>query len=331
MLAAHDVEHGYGTRTVLAVSDFEIPPGTVTALVGPNGAGKSTLLRLLAMVETPRRGTVSLNGSPIRTRRGRLAARRQITLVEQHPLLFDMTVARNLHYALRLHGDRSPRADARIRDALAQVGSEALADRRARALSGGETQRVALARALLLRPRVLLMDEPLSAADRAARSLLGLAVAGLAAQGAAVCLSSHLLEDAYRWSSRLFSLVDGRLDTVTPENLFRAELPPGSGSRTVPVGPLALTIVSDREGPVTIAIPPDDIVVSRQPFASSVRNQFPGRVTGISDDGRGHIRLTADVGAELVARITPSALADLELAIGTPVVLSVKALAIRVF
>jgi len=108
-------------------------------------------------------------------------------------------------------------------------------------------------------------------------------------------------------------------------------LPPGSGSRTVRAGPLALTIVSDREGPVTIALSPDDIVISRQAFASSVRNQFPGRVTGISDDGRGHIRVTADVGTEIVVRITPSALADLGLEIGTNVVLSVKAMAVRIF
>jgi molybdopterin-binding protein len=329
MLAIRDLEHGYGERTVLFVPSLELPAGAITALVGPNGAGKSTLMRVLSAVERPRRGTLSLDGQPILTRRDALAARRQITLVEQHPLLFDMTVRANLAYALALRGARD--RDDRIRDALALVGAEPLADRAGRSLSGGETQRVAVARALLVRPRVLLLDEPLSAADRSARGLLGTAIQQLAAAGTAICLSSHVLEDAYRWSSRLFSLVDGRIDSATPENLFRVDLPPGSGSRTVQVGPLALTIVSDREGPVTIAIPPDDIVISRQAFESSVRNQFAGHVTGISDDGRGHIRVRADVGAELVVRITPSALADLGLEIGSNIVLSVKAMAIRVF
>jgi tungstate transport system ATP-binding protein len=330
MLAVRDLEHGYGDRTVLSVPALELPAG-ITALVGPNGAGKSTLMRVLAGVERPRRGTLTLDGQPILTRRDALAARRQITLVEQHPLLFDMSVRANLAYALALRGDGGRDRDGRIHDALGIVGAETLVDRAGRGLSGGETQRVAVARALLVRPRVLLLDEPLSAADRSARGLLGAALQDLAASGTAICLSSHLLEDAYRWSTRLFSLVDGRLDTVTPENLFRADLPPGSGSRTVRAGPLSLAIVSDREGPVTIAIPPDDIVISRRRFESSVRNQFPGRVTGISDDGRGHIRVRVDVGAELVVRITPSALVELGLEIGTDVVLSIKAMAVRIF
>jgi tungstate transport system ATP-binding protein len=331
MLAIRDLEHGYGDRTVLSVPVLEMPEGTITALVGPNGSGKSTLLRVLSGVERPRHGTLSLAGIPIRTPREALAARRQITLVEQHPLLFDMSVRANLAYALSLRGERGGDGGRRIRDALALVGAEQLADRPGRSLSGGETQRVAVARAFLVRPRVLLLDEPLSAADRTARALLGAALQRFAHDGTAICLSSHLLEEAFRWSSRLFALVEGRLDTATPENLFRIDLPPGSGSRTVRVGPLALTIVSDREGPVTIALSPDDIVISRQAFASSVRNQFPGRVTGISDDGRGHIRVTADVGTELVVRITPSALVDLGLEIGTNVVLSVKAMAVRIF
>jgi molybdate transport system ATP-binding protein len=118
---------------------------------------------------------------------------------------------------------------------------------------------------------------------------------------------------------------------VTPENLFRVDLPPGSGSRPVRAGPLELTVVTDRVGPATLAISPDDIVVSTAPLHSSVRNELRGRVVRISDDGRGHVRLTADVGVELVARITPAALADLALTVGSPVVLSVKAMAVRVF
>jgi tungstate transport system ATP-binding protein len=334
MLAARDLTHRYGDRQVLRISALEIAAGVVTALVGANGSGKSTLLRVLALLERPTSGSVLLDGRPIRTSRDRRAGRRAVTLVEQHPLLFDLTVLDNLRYAMRLHGEKADGDERGRTEALAaleRLGVADLAGRRARRLSGGETQRVALARALLVRPRVLLLDEPLSAADRAARAQLSAVLAELQDAGVAVCLSSHQLEDAYRWSGRLLALADGALSPVTPENLFRTVVPPGSGARLVRAGPLELMVVTDKTGPVTLAIPPDDLVVSPAPIRASVRNQFPGRVVAVSDDGRGHVRLTVDAGIELVARITPAALADLRLTVGSEVVLGVKAMAIRVF
>jgi tungstate transport system ATP-binding protein len=331
MLRLRDLRHRYGGRIVLDVPEFALEPGTATALVGPNGSGKSTLLRILAGVERPGAGTLEIAGRPVRSPDERRAARRVVTLVEQHPLLFDMTVTANLRDALRLHGDRGKDADDRIAEALDAVGARALTDRRARTLSGGETQRVAIARAFLLAPRVVLLDEPLSAADRVARDALGGVLDRLRARGTTVCFSSHQLEDAYRWSDRLFSLVEGRLDGVTPENLFRVDLPPGGGSRTVQAGPLGLTVVTDRSGPAIVAIPPEDIVVSRTPLTSSARNRFPGRVRAVAQEDRGSIRLVVDAGTDLVVRITPAALAELDLRIGSPVVLSVKATAVRVF
>jgi molybdopterin-binding protein len=99
----------------------------------------------------------------------------------------------------------------------------------------------------------------------------------------------------------------------------------------VRAGPLEIVVVTDRAGPATLAVPPDDVIVSPAPLRTSVRNQFEGRVVSISDDGRGHVRLTVDVGTELVARITPAALGDLKLTVGSPVVLGIKAMAVRVF
>ncbi|MDH4043502.1 MAG: ATP-binding cassette domain-containing protein [Gemmatimonadota bacterium] len=330
MLALRDVTHEYLGRVVADIPALDLPAGTTTALVGPNGSGKSTVLRLLAAVEAPSRGVLELHGRAVRSSAERLHARRAVTLVEQHPLLFDMTVAANLTDALRLRGAR--RVDGRqISEALELVGAGSLAARPARALSGGEAQRVAIARALLLAPQVLLLDEPLSAADRAAREALGNVLAALRDRGTVVCLSSHVLEEAYRWSSRIFTLVDGRLEGMTPENLFRVDLPPGTGSREVRVGPLRFSIVTDRSGPAIIAVPPEDILVSRTPLDSSALNQFPGRLTAISEDGHGRIRLAVDVGVELITRITPASLSRLELQVGTGVVLSFKAVAVRVF
>jgi tungstate transport system ATP-binding protein len=332
VLAARNLTHRYDGRPVIAIASLELAPG-VTALVGPNGSGKSTLLRLLAFLERPSEGTMWLDGRAVTTDRERRAARRVVTLVEQHPLLFDLSVIDNLRYAMRLHGEaiEGDRGRSRAIEALERVGMADLADRRARLLSGGETQRVALARALLLRPRVLLLDEPLSAADRAARNTLSGMVDHLREAGITVCISSHQLEDAYRWSTRMLALAEGALSPVTPENLFRVVVPPGTGPRVVRAGPLELMVVTDKTGPATLAIPPDDLVISPAPLRASVRNQFQGRVVGISDDGRGHVRLTVDAGTELVARITPAALADLGLTMGSAVVVSVKAMAVRVF
>jgi molybdopterin-binding protein len=330
MLSVRDLTHRYGSHCVLDIAAAALEPGTVTGLVGPSGSGKSTFLRLLSFVERPSAGAIALDGQPVVTGRERRRARRLVTLVEQQPLLFDMTVAENLAYGRRLAGRPAPRPEA-LRGALERVGAADLAERRARALSVGQVQRVAIARALLLGPRVLLLDEPASAGDHAARAALGEVLTYLAGQGVTICLASHQLEDAYRWSSHILALAEGRLTPVTPENLFRVDLPPGSGARRVRAGPLELSVVTDRVGPATLAIAPDDIVVSAAPLRSSVRNEFAGRVVRISDDGRGHVRLTADVGVELVARITPAALADLGLTVGAPVVFAVKAMAVRVF
>lgn len=331
MLAARDLHHVYDGKPVVAVDAFALAAGEITGLVGPNGSGKSTLLRLLAFLEVPQRGELTLRGTPVHTRRERRAARRVVTLVEQAPFLFAGTVRENLAYGLRLHGIRGTAARTAADEALVRVGAGDFADRDARALSGGEGQRVAVARALALRPDVLLLDEPASAADRAGANQIYLALEAERARGAAICFSSHQLEDAYRWSARVVALTAGQIGTITPENLFRTELPPGSGAREVRVGPLTFHIVTDKTGPATIAIAPDDLIVSAAPLHSSVRNAFHGRVTRLAEDGRGGIAVTVDAGLTLTARITPAALAELGLGIGSPVVLSVKATAVRVY
>lgn len=331
MLSVRQLEHRYGGRQVLAIEALDLEPGTATALVGPNGAGKSTLLRILAFLERPTAGTLMLTGRPVTAAAQRRRARRRVTLVEQRPLLFPGTVRENVLYALKLRGVRGTEAARRTSAALERLGVGPLADAAARALSDGETQRVAVARAVALQVEVLLLDEAVAGADRAAVAQFYRVVEDERGRGAILCFASHQLEDAYRWSDRLLALADGRATPVTPENLFRAVLPEGSGARKVRVGPLELEVVSDRSGPVTLAVPAADIVVSLAPLASSARNQFSGRVTKISDDGKGGVTLTVDVGVDLAARVTPRAVDELGIRLGTPVVLSVKATAVRVF
>jgi len=329
MLRAAGLRHAYGGRTVLAVDAFALERGSVTALVGPNGSGKSTLLRLLAFVERPRAGTIALDGRPVRTRTERRHARRRVTLVEQSPYLFPRSVQENVEYGLRLRGIRG--AEARAMAALERLHAAGLAHRPARELSEGEIQRVALARAIALEPDALLLDEPAGAADRAAAAQLHRALHEERERGAAVCFASHHLEDAYRWSDALVALADGRAGSVTPENLFRTTLPEGTGSKSAAIGPLEVVVVSDRAGPVTLAIPPHEVLVSHAPLESSARNAFAGTVVRISDHSGDMVTVTVDAGVDLAARVTRSALRELDIHVGSRVVLTVKALAVQVF
>ncbi len=340
MLELVAVRHRYDGRVVLDLARFEVPPGALIAMVGPNGSGKSTLLRLLALLEPPTEGEVRLDGKPVSGGPARArpdaAVRRRVTLVEQRPILLRGTVRDNLGFGLRARGMR--RADvSRVTEAVAaRFSVTPLLERRRHELSEGEVQRVAVARALALEPEVLLLDEPVSSADRAAaQTLYGALAEERRRRPLAICLASHQLEDSYRWADDVRALADGKLSPVTPENLFRAELPasfPGSDDlKHVRVGSVEIAVMTDKAGPAILAVPPTDIFVSREPLPSSARNVFAGRVTRLSRQRPGAVHVTADVGVELVALVTEEAARDLQLAPGGPVVFAFKASAVRVF
>src|SRR6184192_2210825 len=330
MLELVGVRHEYDGRVVLDLERFAVAPGAAVAVVGPNGSGKSTLLRLLALLERPTHGRVLLDGAVV-TAGG--AARRRVTLVEQRPMLFRATVRENVAFGLQVRGIRRADVNRRVENVAARLGITPLLGRRRHELSDGEVQRVAVARALAVEPDVLLLDEPASSADRAAALTLYRTLAEeRARRPLAVCLASHQLEDAYRWADDVRALAEGRLSPVTPENLFRVELPSGGGDlKHVCVGTIEIAAATDKTGLAILAVPPTDIFVSREPLASSARNVFTGRVTRLSHQRPGTVQVTADVGVELVAVVTEEAARDLGLTPGGPVVFSFKASAVRVF
>ena len=333
MVELQRVRHSYEGRVVLDIEQFTVPDRALLAIVGHNGAGKSTLLRLLALLEAPTEGRVLLNGAVV-PRRPSPALRRRVTLVEQRPMLFRGTVRDNITYGLAARGTAASAANGIVAEVAERLGLGPLLDRRRHELSDGEVQRIAVARALAVRPDVLLLDEPVSSADRAAAGALYRALAAeRAARPLAVCIASHQLEDAYRWADDIRALADGRVSPVTPENLFRVELPAGEGMKLAKVAGLSIAAVTERSGSAVVAVPPTDIFVSRQPMASSARNVFTGRVTAMSVERRGAgVRVTADIGGvELVAVVTADAARDLALAPGASVVFSFKASSVRVF
>lgn len=154
----------YGRRMVLNVDYLEIARGEIFSLVGPSGAGKSTLLRLMNFLEFPSSGNIEFEGALYKPGADMpLDLRRRVTMVFQRPMLLDRSVWDNVAYGLRLRGQRDSKEQ--VQEALEEVGMTHLARQRARTLSGGEAQRVALARAIVIRPDVLLLDEPTANLD----------------------------------------------------------------------------------------------------------------------------------------------------------------------
>jgi tungstate transport system ATP-binding protein len=207
----------------LQVDHLELHRGRVYLLRGPNGSGKSTLLHLLALLLAPAGGTISFDGTLVNGAAERQRLRRQITLVEQHPFLFNASVYQNLAFGLRLRDVRGDLQRRRITNALQAVGLEGFERRPACALSGGETRRVALARAMVLRPQLLLLDEPTAGLDRDSLPVFERCLVTLPEQGTTVVIASHDSDQQRRLDASVLCLERGRLvpATATPPALWK--------------------------------------------------------------------------------------------------------------
>jgi len=188
------INHSYNGRPVLCVDQWSVAEGTITCLCGPNGSGKSTLLKLLGFIESPTRGKISFKGRRADSYARHIRA--GVTLLPQESYLLKRSVYKNIAYGLRIRGDRTEEAR-RIRQALSLVGLDPVefAGRSWYALSGGEARRVALAARLVLRPRVLLLDEPTISVDAASAQLMKeAAIDAHRRWGATLIIASHDIE-----------------------------------------------------------------------------------------------------------------------------------------
>ncbi len=211
------------TRAVDGV-DLDVPVGGVLAVLGPSGSGKSTLLRAVAGLEELAAGSVRYDGRDL----ARVPPhRRGFALMFQDGQLFPhQSVAGNVGYALRLRRTPARAVRARVAELLALVGLPGFEDRSTSGLSGGERQRVALARALAVDPRLLLLDEPLSALDRGLRERLARDLREiLLAAGTTAVLVTHDHEEAFTVADRLALMRGGRLvQSGSLEEVWRSPL-----------------------------------------------------------------------------------------------------------
>jgi putative ABC transport system ATP-binding protein len=213
----------------------QVAQGEAVAVMGPSGSGKSTLLNLVAGLDRPSAGAVTVAGQRIdalsETRLARYR-RRQVGMIFQFfNLLDDLTVADNVLLPAQLAGTPRRKARARCAELLDQLGIGKYRDTYPGRLSGGERQRVAIARALVNDPAVLLADEPTGAVDTRTGEEIGQLLLQLNAAGQTLVLVTHSPDLAVKYAKRTVRLVDGHLadDTVTGTTAAGAR--PGTGAR----------------------------------------------------------------------------------------------------
>ncbi|MEM9438247.1 MAG: ABC transporter ATP-binding protein [Pseudomonadota bacterium] len=224
IIALTGIEKYYGEYHALRDIHLDIAEGEFFSLLGPSGCGKTTLLRTIAGFEDASAGTLHLAGQDMT---GVAPNLRPTNMVFQSYAIFPhLNVAENVAFGLRKKGLSDAEKTAKVTEALTMVGLEGYGSRAAHALSGGQRQRVALARALVLQPKVLLLDEPLSALDKKMREQMQGELRRLQRQvGITFILVTHDQEEALIMSDRIAVMFEGRIAQVAaPQDLYRRPL-----------------------------------------------------------------------------------------------------------
>ncbi|MDJ1007127.1 MAG: ABC transporter ATP-binding protein [Paracoccaceae bacterium] len=276
MVSLRNIEKYYGEYHALRDVSVDIAQGEFFSLLGPSGCGKTTLLRTIAGFEDVTSGEVAIAGQEMA---GVPANRRPTNMVFQSYAIFPhLSVAKNVAFGLRRRADIPKQSRATlVEDALNMVGLDGYGARRAHALSGGQRQRVALARALILKPKVLLLDEPLSALDKKMREQMQSELRRLQRHvGITFILVTHDQEEALTMSDRIAVMFEGRIAQMgSPEALYRrpetravAEfigmmtfLEGRAASGTVEVEGLGRAEIAAPEGAVAVGVRPETLTL----------------------------------------------------------------------
>jgi len=337
---------------------FETPSPGVTVLFGPSGAGKSTVIATAAGLLRPEVCRIAVDGTVLSdTGTGIWLApeRRRVGLVFQDARLFPhMSVATNLRFGLR----RAPAGPVRFDEIVELLGIAALLDRRPHTLSGGERQRVAIGRALLAQPHLLLMDEPLASLDAARKHEIMPYLTRLKTTlNLPVLYVTHALDEVAQLADSLVLIESGRLIAcgALPDISARADLPLAQRDDT---GALLICRVAQHDigreltllegagaafrvplldvpegSTCRIRIPAREVILAgKAPDAISLHNIVPGCVRRIiPDTARRAVLVEVGLPAgALLSRVTPDAIARLELSQGRPVLALIKSTSIEV-
>ena len=220
MVSIDQVTKRFGAFTAVDAVSFDIRPNEFFALLGPSGCGKTTLLRMIAGLEIPTSGEITIDGQEMALTPPN---QRPVNMVFQSYAVFPhMTVEENVAYGLKVVGTPKREIGPRVREALDMVQLPSLAGRMPEQLSGGQRQRVALARALVKRPKVLLLDEPLSALDAKLREQMQLELTHLQQRvGITFIIVTHDQDEALSMADRIAVMEGGRIGQIAePGDLY---------------------------------------------------------------------------------------------------------------
>jgi putative spermidine/putrescine transport system ATP-binding protein len=265
-LEIKNLEKSFGANRVVKDFSLDIEKGEFVSLLGPSGCGKTTVLRMVAGFETPTAGSIRIDGQDVL---GLKTSQRNIGMMFQAYALFpNLTVAQNVGFGLRVAKMNVAEASKRIKEMLGLIGLSELGERYPFQLSGGQQQRVALARALAVRPRVLLLDEPLSALDAKIRVSLREEMRTIQRQlGITAIFVTHDQEEALSISDRVVVMHQGVADQIgTPFEIYNR---PATRFVAQFVGTLSIlnaTVSDARKGAVTL----EGITIEGLPLKPSI-------------------------------------------------------------
>jgi spermidine/putrescine transport system ATP-binding protein len=285
-----DVVKRYGDVEAVRGVSMSIKRGEFVVLMGPSGCGKTTTLRLIAGLEVPTSGTISIGGEVVNDRK---PWKRDTPLVWQNFALFPfLNVRKNVEYGLKMRNvPRGQRRD-KVDRVLTMVGIEHLSERKVSQLSGGEMQRVGLARAVVTEPSVLLLDEPLASLDAHLRVRMQSELRGLQQElGITFVYVTHSQSEALSMADRIVVMRDGRIQQIgtprqiyrEPENRFVAEFVSANAilsGRVAAVGPREIEVATSM-GRFTVAVPDGPVPqeseeVSFVVYADRISTEFDG-------------------------------------------------------
>ncbi|MBE9473527.1 MAG: ABC transporter ATP-binding protein [Chloroflexi bacterium] len=326
--------------------------GEVLAIIGPNGAGKSTFLLAISKLLIPESGSIRFMGKPLNQIKD-LNYRRNIAVVLQEPLLLDNSVYNNIATGLRFRGISKVEQNKRVKEWLSRLNIEHLGDRPASQLSSGQAQRVSLARAMVLKPTLLLFDEPFRALDTPTRiALIEDLRTVLSYTATTTIFITHDQEQALSIGDRVAVFLDGRMRQVgSPQSVFSSPIDsdvadflgvenvlPGfvvnseGGKMTVNVNGQQLEAIGkiEKGREILFCLRPEVITLWKTPDIplSSARNHLSGRITSITNQGP-LLQINIDCGFPLVVLITRASAQDLEIDLGMEVSAAFKASAVH--
>ena len=317
--------------------------------LGPSGSGKTMLLELIAGMWSPDSGKIFINNTDVTMLP---PEKRGVGFVYQNYMLFPhKTVFENIAFGLKIRRVDKKEIQVQVEEMMNLFGITKLSNRLPRTLSGGEQQRTALARALIIHPKVLLMDEPLSALDRITRNELIQEFKQIHKTfDVTIIHVTHNFDEALQLADRIAIIKEGTVsqvgdtddvfrhpkdefvaDFVGTENIIKGVAREGEDNLTiVDTGNIEIKSSEKKIGSVHATIRPEDITLSTVKAPTSARNVFKGLIKEIYDLGT-IIKLTIDIGESLVLVLTRQSFLDLELNVGKEIFVYFKATAVNLF